>query len=109
MTNDEKLASLVLKVNDDTVSEDLLLEYLLDAEEIVLNRMYPFGVPGGVEVPMKYERTQIAIALELFDKMGAEGQTRHYENGIERTYERAYVSESLLKRIVPHCASVITK
>jgi hypothetical protein len=44
--------------------------------------------------------------VELFSKMGAEGQTAHNENGINRTYESAGVSNSLLRRIVPICGGV---
>ena len=52
------------------------------------------------------EDTQIQIAVELFSKRGAEGQTGHSENGISRSYESADVSPSLLKRITPLVGSV---
>ena len=39
--------------------------------------------------------------------MGAEGETAHKESGIDRVYEAADVSPSLLKRIVPICGSVM--
>ena len=46
-------------------------------------------------------------AVELFSKMGAEGQTEHAENGITRKWEAGDVSPSLLRMIVPVCGSVM--
>ena len=73
----------------------------------MLNRRYPFGVPKDATVPVAYDHIQLQIAVELFSKMGAEGQTAHGENGISRSYEAADVSPSLLKRIVPLVGSVM--
>ena len=106
MTNEEKIARFEVLISPDTASHDLLLSLLSQAEGIVLNRRYPFGPPAGAVVPAVYESTQIQIAMELFSKMGAEGQTAHSENGISRTWEAGDVSPSLLKRIVPIVRSV---
>ena len=106
MTNEQKIARLETLISPDTASTDLLLALVEQAEGIVLNRRYPFGIPDGAKVPTAYEHIQMQIAVELFSKMGAEGQTAHGENGISRTYESADVSPSLLKRIVPVCGSV---
>lgn len=107
MTNEEKISRLEVLISPDTASSELLLSLLEIAEGIVLNRRYPFGAPEGVAVPAIYEHIQLQIAVELFSKMGAEGQTAHGENGVSRTYESADVSPSLLKRIVPVCGSVM--
>lgn len=107
MTSQEKKAQLAVLISPDTASDELLDALLLQAEGIVLNRRYPFGSPEGATVPTQYEHIQLQIAVELFSKMGAEGQTAHNENGINRTYEAADVSPSLLKRIVPICGSVM--
>lgn len=107
MTNEEKINRLAVLISPDTASSELLLSLLEIAEGIVLNRRYPFGAPEGVAVPAIYEHIQLQIAVELFSKMGAEGQTAHGENGVSRTYESADVSPSLLKRIVPVCGSVM--
>ena len=107
MTNAEKLARLKVLISPDTADYELLEALLGQAEGIVLNKRYPFGAPEGATVPTAYEHIQIQIALELFSKMGAEGQTAHGENGISRTYEAADVSPSLLKRIIPICGSVM--
>ncbi len=94
-------------ISPDTADSELLSILIEQAEGIVLNRRYPFGAPEGATVPAMYEHIQLQIALELFSKMGAEGQTAHNENGISRAYEAADVSPSLLKRIVPVCGSVM--
>lgn len=107
MTNEEKITRLESLISPDTASPELLVSLLDIAEGIVLNRRYPFGSPEGAVVPTAYEHIQLQIAVELFSKMGAEGQTAHSENGINRTYEAADVSPSLLKRIVPLCGSVM--
>ena len=106
MTNEEKIAGLKVLISPDTAEDSLFSILLSQAEGIVLNRRYPFGVPEDAKVPAAYEHIQLQIAVELFAKMGAEGQTAHNENGIYRTYEAADVSPSLLKRIIPICGSV---
>ena len=106
MTNSEKLERISVLISPDTASSDLLTYLLEQAEGIVLNRRYPIGAPEGATVPKAYESIQIRIAVELFSKMGAEGQTAHSENGISRTWEAADVSPSLLKQIVPLVGSV---
>lgn len=107
MTPEEKLVRLEVLISPDTVKSDLLMYLLEQAGGIVLNRRYPFGVPENAEVPAEYEHIQLQIAVELFSKRGAEGQTAHNENGINRTYESADVSPSLLRRIIPMCRSVM--
>ena len=106
MTNDEKLLSFKKRIEPDTASDDLLSELLEQAGAIVLNRRFPFGYPVDAVVPIQYARLQIAIAIELFNKRGAEAQTAHNENGISRTYESGDVSPTLLKQIIPLVAGV---
>ena len=107
MTNEEKIKRLAVLISPDTAETELLSALIETAGGIVLSRRYPFGYPEGATVEARYEHIQIQIALELFSKMGAEGQTAHSENGISRSYEAADISPSLLKRIVPLCGSVM--
>lgn len=106
MTSEEKITRLGVLISPDTANTELLSVLIEQAEGIVLNRRYPFGVPEGANVPAMYEHIQLQVAVELFSKMGAEGQTAHGENGISRSYEAADISPSLLRRIVPVCGSV---
>ena len=107
MTNDEKVSAVSTLIAPDTASQDLLLLLVKQAESIVLNRRYPFGIPENATVPVQYEYVQIRIAVELFSKMGAEGETSHNENGINRVYASADITPALLKQIVPLCGSVM--
>ncbi len=88
---------MVLTGSDD---EGLLLILLDLAKQKILDRVYPFH-PERVKVPERYIMKQAEIAAYLYNKMGAEGQTAHSENGISRTYESADVPESLMRGITP--------
>lgn len=82
-------------------SEDEVLTYLLDvAAEIITNIRFTDVVEP------QYLNTQIQIAIELYNKMGVEGQVSHGENGINRTYESGDVSKSVLSRITPRARSL---
>lgn len=83
--------------NDDInfYNDDLLNIYLNDASDIICT------LRNSNIVETQYLNTQLKIAVELFNKRGAEGQTSHSENGIGRNYESANVSPSLLAEITP--------
>ena len=100
----ERLSALILP---DTADNDLLSYLLEQAEGIILNKRYPFGAPEGTTLSTFHQQIQIRMAVELFNKMGAEGQTAHDENGIKRTWAAGDVSPSLLRMIVPVCGSVM--
>ena len=105
MTIDEKIAELKIGISPDVAEDDVLKSELLDAEAMILNKMYPFGYADGTVIPQRYERLQIKLAVELYSQRGAEGQTSHSENGTSRTWPSV---SRILAQIVPHCGSVIT-
>lgn len=105
MTTEEKLSALKTAIAPDVEQDDVLSSLLDTAKDLILNKMYPFGYEDGKEIPARYERIQIALAVELFTKRGAEGQLQHAENGTTRIWA---AESDLLKRIVPHCGSVIS-
>lgn len=107
MTLEDKILTLQTLLLPDTAEPEELEPYMEDAGQIVLNRLYPFGYEDGVSVPARYDRLQVRIALELYNKRGAEGETSHTENGVQRVYESGEASASLLNQITPMCASVI--
>ena len=107
MTNEQKIEKLKVLIAPDPASDELLKYLLEQSEGIILNRRYPFGAPEGVTLSPLHEQIQMRIAVELFSKMGAEGQTEHAENGITRKWEAGDVSPSLLRVIVPVCGSVM--
>lgn len=89
------------------IAPDVLLEtYLTLAGNAVIRKRFPLLVDSAsIPVPDQYAVLQCEIANEIFQKRGAEGETSHNENGVNRSYETAGVSSSLLDRIVP-CAKV---
>ena len=105
MTDSEKITALQALISPDTDSDAVLGAMISAAEALVLNRMYPFGYPEGTLVPARYEQIQLQLAVELYSKRGAEGQSSHSENGISRTWVE---TSPLLKRIMPHCGSVMS-
>lgn len=105
MTGSEKLTALKALISPDTDTDEVLQAILSAAEALVLNRMYPFGYPDGTSVPSRYEQIQLQLAVEMFTKRGAEGQSNHSENGISRSWPEKSV---LLHRVVPHCGSVMS-
>ena len=103
MTIDEKIIEFGVAIAPDVAENDVLKSELMAAETMILNKMYPFGYPDGAEIPARYERLQIKLAVELYNQRGAEGQSSHSENGTARTWG----ASSILAKIVPHCGSVI--
>lgn len=99
MTPSEMLAKL--KIMTGETDETILSVYLELAGKIVIEKAYPFDSGEITVVPEKYQLIQLEIATYLYNKRGAEGQTSHNENGINRGYESASVPDSMLKRIVP--------
>jgi len=87
---------------DLTAYSDALLQSILDsAEAIILARRFPFGSQSEMHLEDRYKDLQIRIAVDMFNRMGAEGQKTHSENSIQRQWENGWVSESLLNEIVP--------
>ena len=55
----------------------------------------------------RYLDLQFRIALDLYNKQGAEGEETHNENGISRKFESSWISAQLLHEVTPY-AGVIT-
>ena len=105
MTDIEKIEALRVAIAPDTAEDKVLLSEIQAAETMILNKAYPFGYPEDMVVPLRYERLQIKLAVELFTQRGAEGQASHTENGATRTWPSV---NRILSQIIPHCGSVIS-
>ena len=105
MTEVEKLALLRAMVGtpntDENWSDDVLTSYLTIAGRKIINRAYPYD-DTITDVPRRYGYLQCEIAAYLLNKRGAEGQTAHSENGVNRSYESGDVPESMLSEVIPH-------
>lgn len=71
---------------DEAQSDALLDVYLADAENAILNRMYPFRRLDTDTIPPMYEMLQCKLAARYILRRGGEGEISHNENGINRTY-----------------------
>lgn len=92
-----------LKIRIPEEENDALLNEVLEtAREFILTHMYPLEDDvSKYLVPLKYSSLQLDIAVELYNKRGAEGEVAHSENGVSRTYDSASVSTALVNRIIP--------
>lgn len=96
-----QLQKLKLYIPDET--NDVLLQDILDRAKMeILTRRFPFVDELPDEIEPRYEGLQIEIAIEIYNKQGAEGEKHHQDGtGVSRTYENAGISQSLLAKIVP--------
>lgn len=98
------LASLKTYLNiTDSLQDTKLSLFLSIAENKVVNKRYPYGYTDEEKATTleKYSDIIMDIAVFLYNKQGAEGQTGHSENGISRSYEKAGIPDSLVQDIVP--------
>ena len=87
MTDAEKLATIKTLLSDGGAlpSDAKINTYLALSKAEILNWIYHLvgGVPEDVTaVPVRYETTQIYAVVAGFTHAGAEGESRHAENGI---------------------------
>ena len=105
MTISEKLDAMSVAIAPDTADNRVLEEHLSEAEALILNKMYPFGYPENTVFPVRYERLQIKLAVELYTQRGAEGLSSLTENGITMTWPSV---NRILAQIPSFCGSVIS-
>lgn len=94
-----QLERLKIRITDEVTDEELE-DILESAKAVILSHRYPFG-EHPEELESRYFDLQIRIAVEMYNKYGAEGETAHSENGVNRTYSSASISPELLREIVP--------
>ena len=99
-----QLERLKIRITEN-VSDEMLSDILESAKAVILSRRFPFGEQP-LEIEPRYNDLQIRIAVEMFNKQGAEGELAHSENGVSRTYSSANVSEELLREITPKAGVV---
>ena len=90
------MATMKTLLNLSGVDQDALCKFYLDSAKNII-----CDIRNTTEVESKYATVQIKMAIEMYNKMGVEGQVSHGENGISRGYENAGVSKSLLDEITP--------
>lgn len=94
-----QLEKLKLLLENPPVSDDLLQLILDNASEIICE------IRNTDIVEPRYLGVQVSMAVEIFNKRGAEGQVGHSENGIDRSYETGDISEGILSKITPRATT----
>lgn len=89
-----------LKMRTGETDEQLLSDCLDSARAAILARRFPYQ-EWPETVPPQYVDLQFRIAMDLYNKIGAEGQTSHSENGVSRSFESSWISKQLLSEVVP--------
>lgn len=93
----KKIKSRIGKTELDISEDALLLDFLDTAKTEILSRRFPYGDFPEV-FPTRYESLAIRLAVILYNRIGAEGETSHSENGVSRSYEEF---NKLLYTVVP--------
>lgn len=99
MAEISQLEKLKLWLDITDTKYDTKLQLMLDRAESVIKhrRNWPDDQP----METRWNELQIQIALFLYNKQGAEGENKHIENGVSRSYENADIPASLLNDITP--------
>lgn len=103
MTREEMIAQVSEMAEE---SDTVAVGYYLDnAGEIILNQLYPFDenwdTGAELTVPARYLNLQMRMAVVLLNKRGADGESMHIENGINRHYGAADIPADMRREIVP--------
>lgn len=114
MTDEEKLEMLktLLFIDLADTSEDArFAAYLKVAERELLAWRYSYGTGETREtvtvVPDEYEMTQIYAVIAGFTQAGAENQTYHHENGINRHFQYTDMVQYIRSNVVPLCKVLV--
>ena len=91
---------LKMRLEGEDFTDALIDELLETAKDIIFEHRFPYS-DYPVELEARYLGLQVQMAVELFNKLSAEGQVGHSENGISRSWASADVSDALLSRITP--------
>ena len=94
----DNLERMKLRTGESNIA--VLRDCLDSARAAIMARRYPYG-EWPDELESRYLDLQYRIAIDLYNKTGAEGQTGHTENSISRTWESSWISESLLQEVTP--------
>lgn len=88
-----------LKTSIPDENNDQLLQELLNRAEDAIKQKR--RTPQELPMESQFASLQIEIAVFLYNKLGAEGEKTHTENGVARTYENAYIPASMLNTVIP--------
>jgi hypothetical protein len=100
MTLEEKIQEFNTILGSDDAEDDatVVTTYLNKAKERILNHRFPHGT-SLTDVEPQYEHLQIELAISLYNQRGVEGQEKHSENGVSRSWRSPnQILESIPRR-----------
>lgn len=91
--------------SSDVTQDELISAYLsLAAQEIISWRYsYSASAEEYTLVPSEYEVTQVMAVVAGYSQGGAENQTQHSENGIQRQFKYADMVAYIRAHVRPMC------
>lgn len=92
----ERLKRRIPEEPDDGILEEMLES----AKNIIMGLRFPYG-EWPDELEKRYLDLQIRMAEDMYNRIGASGQLSHSENGISRSWGAEWVSDQLLREVVP--------
>ena len=105
MTEAEKLTRIkaILGISDSNV-DALLTEYLSIAKEEILNWLYSnMARPASATaIPTAYEQVQVMAVVEGYSMRGAEGETKHSELDVDRTFSYPDMIDYIHAHVYPY-------
>ena len=99
MTIEEIISKVSLIANEENTK--IINAYLDIAKNKILLKAFPFEDTSLMEMPEKYQSLWIDATVFLLLKRGAEGETSHNENGVNRSWASDDLPVYMLKEIVP--------
>lgn len=97
--------SMAIDLTNGEATESVMMARLAEAEYDIMHRLDPLGAVGLTALPPQYDMLAVKLAVRRFYKMGAEGETAHNENGVNRAYYSAD-DEDLLRAVMPYAKVV---
>ena len=98
------LLQTILESRDFDVDDidDEIFEYEIDRAISEINKCRRFVATQDKPYDLKYEYLIIPLTISAFAKIGAEGQSRHSENGVTRSYTSGGdYPKDMLNEIIP--------
>ena len=100
MSESQKLEQMKTLLQDSKVKcnleDNVLVAFLNQAKAKILARRFPFS--HCEEIEKQYENLQVELAIVLYSQSGAEGQSSHNENGVNRSWRSV---DEILNEITP--------
>lgn len=109
MTDAEKLTRVKLILGISGTDEDTLLSGYLDlARDAIIDHLCSLYTPvGGMsDVPQKYDQVQVMAVVAGYNLIGAENETVHIENGIDRHYKYSDMLAYIENHVIPYARIV---